>query len=75
MQSKIHLAVIVTVLVIAAILYYIYSKGTNTSAKPIAPGVEFNAHATPFFMVLDGNLLGKTISMSLVYCYLEQEWS
>ena len=59
MQSKILLAVIATVLVIATILYYIYSKGTNTSAKPIALGVEFNAHATPFFMLLDGNLLGK----------------
>jgi len=59
MRSKILLAVIATVLVIATILYYIYSKGTNTSAKPIALGVEFNAHATPFFMLLDGNLLGK----------------
>jgi len=59
MQSKILLAVIATVLVITTILYYIYSKGTNTSAKPIALGVEFNAHATPFFMLLDGNLLGK----------------
>jgi NitT/TauT family transport system substrate-binding protein len=59
MRSRILLAVIATVLVIATILYYIYSKGTNTSAKPIALGVEFNAHATPFFMLLDGNLLGK----------------
>jgi len=59
MRSKILLAVIATVLVIATILYYIYSKGTTTSAKPIALGVEFNAHATPFFMLLDGNLLGK----------------
>jgi NitT/TauT family transport system substrate-binding protein len=60
MRNRTFLAVVAIVLVIAIVLYYTYSRSATTSAKSIALGVEFNAHAAPFFMVLDGDLLRKS---------------
>jgi NitT/TauT family transport system substrate-binding protein len=60
MRNRTFLAVVAIVLVIATVLYYTYSRSVTTGAKSIALGVEFNAHATPLFIVLDGDLLRKS---------------
>ncbi|QOR94486.1 hypothetical protein IMZ38_00585 [Thermosphaera chiliense] len=59
MRRKPLVATITLALVLLKALgvYYGFYSGSTSTAKAVSLGLEFNAHATPFYMVLDNALL------------------
>ncbi len=53
MERKIRIILLIIVVILIVSGYYNYTRRLATSAHAISLGVEFNAHATPFYVLLE----------------------